>query len=199
MARIGMVIDLDECLGCDTCTVACDQENQVPIGHSYGTVHQVGPIGVFPELEMYYVPQMCQHCDDPPCVTVCPTGASYRRDDGLVLFDDSKCVGVQFCVDACPYAARNYDKEKEIIEKCTFCAHKLDVGENPACVKSCVAECRTIGDFDDPNSKVSKLLRQAGEENVHTLEDTGNRPMIRYILHKKTAKWRSSLIKVRQL
>lgn len=189
MARIGMVIDLDECLGCHSCTVACDQENQVPIGHSYGHVHTVGPIGEYPNLSMYYRPQMCQHCEDPPCVKACPTGASYRREDGLVLYDASKCVGVQTCVPACPYGVRKYDPVARIIEKCWFCAHKLDAGDRPACIKSCVAECRTIGDLDDPDSEVSRLLREAGAENVHTLKDTGNRPKVFYILHEKTAKW----------
>ena len=122
---------------------------------------------------MYYLPVSCQHCDNPECVSVCPTGASYKRDDGVVLVDHSKCIGCQYCVMACPYGVRAYDtgKDKGVIEKCTMCAHLIDKGEKPACVKHCPGQARKFGDLDDPDSSAAKAVAAAGAENCHQLDD----------------------------
>ena len=124
MTRNIIAIDLDRCIGCHSCAVVCKQENNVGLGTYYNKVLTVGPFGTYPDLEMYYLPVACQHCDNPECVSVCPTGASYRREDGVVLVDHSKCIGCQYCVMACPYGVRAYDtsKDKGVIEKCTMCA-----------------------------------------------------------------------------
>lgn len=190
MTKMGMVIDLDLCVGCHSCTAACKQENNIPIGDFWSKVKQIGPTGTYPDLEMYFLPVLCQHCADPQCVNVCPTGASYQREDGVVLIDHDKCIGCQYCVMACPYGVRYYNEEHRVIEKCTLCAHRLEVGELPACVVTCVARARIFGDLDDPESEVSKKLEEAGD-NVHQLTDVGNHPSVYYILSEKIAAWRS--------
>ena len=132
---------------------------------------------------MYYLPVSCQHCDNPECVSVCPTGASYKRDDGVVLVDHSKCIGCQYCVMACPYGVRAYDtgKDKGVIEKCTMCAHLIDKGEKPACVKHCPGQARKFGDLDDPQSDVSKLR---AAKKTYKLKDVGNHPGVDYAMDK---------------
>lgn len=185
MTRHIIDIDLDSCIGCHSCSVACKQENSAGLGTYYTKVLTVGPNGDYPDLEMYYLPVGCQHCDNPECVSVCPTAASYQREDGIVLVDHSKCIGCQYCVMACPYGVRTYDesREKGVIEKCTMCAHRVDVGEVPACVYHCPGKARIFGDLDDPNSEVSKL-RQS--KKTHQLVDVGNRPGTYFALDKFT-------------
>jgi Fe-S-cluster-containing dehydrogenase component len=186
-----LAIDLDRCIGCFTCEVSCKQENGVALGLAWNKVLTVGPTGRYPDVQMYFLPAMCQECVDPPCVKVCPTGASYQRaEDGIVLIDKAKCIGCQLCMKACPYGARSFNKETKVVEKCTLCLHLQEVGEKPACVKNCVAKARLFGDIDDPASDVSKALAAAGADNIHSLPDVnGNKPSVRYILHAKTAKW----------
>ena len=159
------------------------------LGSFWSKVLQIGPTGKFPDLEMYYLPVLCQHCKDPQCTKVCPTGASHKREDGIVLIDKEKCIGCRYCTFGCPYGVRYYNEEEGVVEKCTLCAHLVDRGEKPACVKTCVGGARTFGDIDDPNSEISKKIQEAGGKNVHTLADVGNHPSNRYILRKYT--WRS--------
>ncbi len=188
MTQLTMVIDLDQCVGCHSCTVACKQENGVSLRAFWSKVLQIGPNGKYPKLEMYYLPVLCQHCKDPQCAQVCPTGASYKRPDGIVLIDRDKCVGCQYCIMACPYGVRYFDEKEGVVEKCTLCAHKVGVGQKPQCVTQCLAQARIFGDMDDPNSDVSRALKDAGK-NVHTLADVGNHPSVRYILSRFP--WRS--------
>ena len=184
MTRHIMAIDLDSCVGCHSCTIACKQENNIGLGTFYSKVLTIGPSGTYPDLEMYYLPVACQHCDNPQCVDVCPTGASYVREDGVVLVDHSKCIGCQYCVMACPYGVRSYDEQKDkgVIEKCTLCAHRIDEGLEPACVAHCPAHARIFGDIDDPESKISKYMEKF--EGQHKLTDVGNKPGVTYLMDK---------------
>ena len=116
--------------------------------------------GKFPHVELLLYHRICQHCDNAPCVTVCPTGASFQRKDGIVLVDPNKCILCGSCVTACPYAARQVDLTTKTIDKCTFCAHRVDKGLLPACVETCPAHVRIFGDLDDPNSEVSRIIRR---------------------------------------
>ena len=188
MMRPGLVIDLDACLGCHACATACKQENHVGLGKYWNKVLEIGPVGQYPDLEMYYLPVLCQQCENPTCVSVCPTGASYKRADGVVLVRHERCIGCQYCVMACPYGVRQYNHEAGIIEKCTLCAHRTDMMEKPICVKICPAQCRLYGDLDDPQSEVARAVREAGEHAYHIL-DVGNQPSLFYILHDQT--WRN--------
>ncbi len=186
MARYAMVFDLDGCLGCKSCMIACKQENNVDIGIYWNKIRTVGPNGKYPDLEMYYMPELCQECENPPCVEVCPTGASYKRKDGITLIENDKCIGCESCIDACPYGARSMNSEN-IAVKCNLCAQKIDGGEKPACVDICPAKCRIFGDLDDPKSEASIALKKAGK-NVYRLPDSGNKPSMAYVL--TTLKWR---------
>lgn len=192
MTQKTLVIDLDRCIGCYACEIACKLENGVPLGVYFNKVLTIGPNGTFPDLEMYFLPTVCQQCRDAPCVTVCPTGASYKNEDGVVLVNKEACIGCRYCMMACPYGARSYNEETKVVEKCTLCEHLQAVGEPPACVKVCCAKARFFGDIDDPGSDVSKVLKEAGNDNVHAMPDVGNHPSVRYILHRKTATWQSA-------
>ena len=192
MSQKTLVIDLDRCIGCYACEIACKQENHVPLGMHYNKVLTIGPIGEFPNIRQYFLPAVCQVCRDAPCVKVCPTGASYRTEDGQIMINKEKCIGCKLCMSACPYGARTYNAEKKVVEKCTLCDHLQAIGEKPACVKACCAKARFFGDLDDPESDVSKAIREAGPENVHHLPDTGNHPTVCYILHRKTAEWQTN-------
>lgn len=189
MAQKTLVIDLDRCIGCHACEVACKVENNVPMGVYYNRVMTVGPVGKYPDIYQYFLPTVCQNCKDAPCVTVCPTGASYKTEDGQVLIDKEKCIGCKVCIAACPYGARSFNPLTKVVEKCTLCRHLTEVGDKPACVKACCSGARFFGDIDDPESDVAKAVAAAGPENVHSMPDSGNKPTVRYILHKKNGTW----------
>ncbi|MDR3763881.1 MAG: 4Fe-4S dicluster domain-containing protein [Acidobacteriota bacterium] len=184
------VIDLDRCIGCQGCHVACKQENGVSLGLYWNRVLTMGPNGRFPKVEMYFLPVMCQECSNPPCVQVCPTGASQQMPDGIVLIDKAKCIGCELCVKACPYGSRTLNPETKVVEKCTTCVQLRESGSDPACVINCPGRCRFFGDTSDPNSTVSVAIKKAGAENVHSLPDSGNHPSVKYILHPKNGVWR---------
>lgn len=184
-----MVIDLDKCIGCFSCEIACKMENDVPLGVYYNKVLTIGPMGVFPDISQYHLPTICQQCYNPTCVSVCPTGSSFIAKDGTVQVNKELCIGCKYCIMACPYGARSYNVAQKVVEKCTLCEHLTAVGEEPACVKVCCAKCRIFGDIDDQNSEAAKALKEAGEANIHSLPDRGNAPSVKYILHRKTAQW----------
>jgi len=187
-----MVIDLDRCIGCYSCEIACKMENDVALGVYYNKVLTIGPTGTFPDIEQYFLPTICQQCYDAPCVGVCPTGATYKSADGTVLVNKELCIGCKYCMMACPYGARSFNETQKVVEKCTLCGQLQAIGEKPACVKVCCSKARLFGDIDDPKSDVSIALREAGSDNIHSLPDSGNHPSVKYILHRKTATWQAT-------
>ena len=215
--RWAFVIELDRCIGCEACMVACSVENQVPTGkHRNWVIHtdivkapnvlqadnthadhvtmdnfvyvnniataNVVPVpseGTLPLLTQDFIPGNCMHCVDPPCVNACPTGASYQREDGLVLINTDECIGCQYCIAACPYGARYYNAELGVVDKCTACVHRVDAGQMPACVETCIGGARHFGDINDPESDVFKLMATGKAIPFHA--ETGTGPMIYYI------------------
>lgn len=211
MPRYGLVIDLDRCLACQACVIACKMENNVPDSTpesfkarkmTFRT--RVVPLfsaGKYPSLKLDIYPVLCNQCDNPPCVAACPTGATYRREDGVVLIDWEKCIGCRYCVAACPYGMRNYIEIEEPrdyqnpsaippgnqrfrppkgkVDKCTFCAHLVAKGQEPACVTACPAEARVFGDLQDPNSRISQLL--ANRKGFVLRPDFGTEPAVSYL------------------
>lgn len=115
-------------------------------------------------MKQYFLPTVCQNCRDAPCVKVCPTGASYKTEDGQVLVNKEKCIGCKMCIAACPYGARSFNPENKVVEKCTLCRHLQEVNEEPACVKACCAGARFFGDIDDPESKAAKAVAAAAKK-----------------------------------
>lgn len=182
------VIDLDRCIGCMSCEIACKMENNVSLGTYRCKVNTVGPNGKYPDVELYFLPLMCQQCEDPPCLRVCPTGATYKRlRDGVVLIEQDICIGCGSCKNACPYGVLSLNKELRVMDKCMQCQHLTDLGQKPACVKNCPGKAIYFGDLDDPEDEASKVLSKTKSEDIHTLADSGAHPSVRYILRKN--KW----------
>lgn len=178
MARFGMVIDTRKCVGCMDCVVACQVENDVPAGYCRDWI-ATEVRGTFPSLTMEIRSERCNHCDNPPCVTCCPTGASHVSDFGkIVTVTQDRCIGCKACVAACPYGAR-YIHPAGYADKCTFCDHRVKDGKDPACASVCPTHCIHFGDLDDPKSEVNELLRT---RPWHTLlPEAGTKPRIYYL------------------
>ena len=160
--RYGFVIDISRCIDCRACLVSCSVENSVPMHHTRIWVKDLGIQGAFPELSRTFVPYNCMHCENPPCTEVCVSGATYKDPEhGLVLVDQEACIGCGFCVDACPYNARYLDETRGVVDKCNGCIQRVEQGQKPACVSTCVGGARLFGDFNDPDSEVSIALKNA--------------------------------------
>ena len=188
-----LVIDLDRCSGCDSCVAACKMENQMNLGVVRNHVSAVGPVGTFPDIEMYWLPMQCQQCENPGCIEVCPTGASYRDEEtGIVLVNAEDCIGCESCLTGCPYGVRQFNEDAGVVQKCTLCAQITADGDGvPACVHNCNCGARFFGDYDDPESDVSRELAKYPEEAIHTLPDPNDaKPLTRYILSPKFASWK---------
>ncbi|MEA4900894.1 4Fe-4S dicluster domain-containing protein [Desulfitobacterium sp.] len=177
--RMGFVIITSRCIDCDACMVACRAENEVPLGNTRNWVKDSGVKGQFPEVKQMFEPGNCMHCDNPPCVRVCPTGASQKRSDGIVIVDHEKCIGCKYCLTACPYEARFINAETGKADKCTLCLHRLQQGLKPACVQTCLGKARQAGNLNDPESVVAKLL--ATYPSRQLLTELGTGPNIYYI------------------
>ena len=153
------VLDQSRCIGCHACTTACKSENEVPVGVTRTYVKSVD-VGVFPQVRRVFQVTRCNQCEDAPCVAACPTRAMYRREDGIVDFDKSICIGCKACMAACPYDAIFINPEDHSAEKCNMCAHRLDMGLEPACVTVCPTEAILVGDLNDPASKVAQTINR---------------------------------------
>jgi len=199
--RYGMYIDLDTCVACQACTIACKLENNCSEGSQWNKVIAMGPYGEYPEVKINFVPVPCQHCDDAPCVKVCPVVATYKRADGIVMQDAAKCIGCKYCMAACPYGVRTFNKTKpyiqsskdipawdhmpefinpevqvrprHVVEKCTFCVHLIDKGvKTPACVAACPSQSCVFGDLDDPKSEIVKRIKLKGTTQLKIEQKT---------------------------
>jgi len=155
--RYGFVIDQDRCIGCHACTVACKEEHQVPVGVFRTWVKHIEK-GEFPHTSRHFGVMRCNHCDDSPCTEICPTSALYRRDDGIVDFDNRRCIGCKACMQACPYDALYIDPNHNTAAKCNFCAHRVEMKLEPACVIVCPTQAILAGDLDNPGSTVSHVV-----------------------------------------
>jgi len=198
--KLGLVIDLDVCVGCHACAVNCKEWNSGGFAAPLTDFDPYGadPSGVwFNRIHTFeagegvggrtvHFPKSCLHCDDAPCVTVCPTGASYKRTaDGIVLVDEAKCIGCKLCAWACPYGAREYDRAEGVMKKCTLCIDRIynetmaEVDRVPACVSTCPASARHFGDLGDPASAVSKLVAERGGYDLMPEQTT--KPVNKYL------------------
>ena len=157
-----MVIDTSKCTGCRACVVACNLRNNLPEGQSYTYVLDRGD-----EQATWFLPVQCQHCADPPCAAVCPTGATYIHESGVVLINDKLCVGCKYCMVACPYQARIFDEKRGIADKCWLCLEWVLKGDLPACVEACIPGAKIFGRTDDPDSEVSKLIASGQAKPLH--------------------------------
>jgi Fe-S-cluster-containing dehydrogenase component/formate-dependent nitrite reductase membrane component NrfD len=153
------VIDHTRCIGCHACSTACKAENEVPLG-VHRTYVKYAEVGTFPQVKRHYQVTRCNQCDDAPCVEICPTSAMHRRPDGIVDFDKAICIGCKACMAACPYDAIFINPEDHSAEKCNFCAHRIDVGLEPACVTVCPTQAILVGDLDDPTSRVAQIAHR---------------------------------------
>jgi molybdopterin-containing oxidoreductase family iron-sulfur binding subunit len=205
MPQYGMVIDLKRCYGCYACVMACKTANHTPPGVLWARLLQ-GEVGSFPNAVRQTLPVLCMHCDEPSCMEVCPTGATQKLDNGIVIVEKEKCMGCKYCVMACPYGARYSVEEWEsyfpeglplspyeeftkaqfeeksgvgVATKCDFCLDRISNGKMPSCVDACPANARIFGDLDDPNSEVSILIKKERGQVLNP--ELGNKPKVYYL------------------
>jgi Fe-S-cluster-containing dehydrogenase component/formate-dependent nitrite reductase membrane component NrfD len=178
MTNYGFLIDQSKCIGCHACSTACKSENQVPLGVNRTWVKYV-ETGAYPDVRRRFQVTRCNHCANPPCVRICPVTAMYQREDGIVEFDPSICIGCKSCMQACPYDSIYLDPETKTAAKCTFCAHRIDVGLEPACVVVCPEHAILAGNLNDPASEISRKLSTA-QATVRKPEQ-GTGPKLFYI------------------
>lgn len=177
--RYAMVIDTRRCIGCHACSVACKTENDVPLGETRSWVEYIEK-GEFPNVRRSFLPRLCNQCEKPQCVAVCPTGATYKRkEDGIVVVDSNVCIGCKYCLQACPYGMRFINPKTGTADKCDFCLHRVQNGVVPSCVNTCQGRARIFGDLNDPESEVSKIL--ATNATTVLRPEIGTQPMVFYI------------------
>lgn len=206
--KYALLIDLRKCVGCNSCQVSCKMENAVPMGYFRAKV-EIADMGTFPEAKRYFFPKLCNQCQEPPCILPCPVkGATYKRDDGVVVINHDLCIGCGRCLKACPYGARYFHprlavkndpakyakdvdevkgkkaKDLRVADKCDYCSHRLAAGiEEPTCVRNCVGKARIFGDLNDPNSEISRIISCTKTEYWHS--EYGTKPMTPYIAPEK--------------
>lgn len=168
MPRYAMVIDKERCVGCQSCTVACKSEWDVPDGGARTRVRNTGTRGTFPNLVSTFYVSQCNHCERPTCVPACPSGATYQDPNGVVRVNKDLCIGCGSCVAACPYGARYIDAQKGIVDKCDFCASRVKQILQPACVLTCPANAKTFGDLEDSSGSVFNLVYRQGAKRMES-------------------------------
>lgn len=176
--RYAMAIDTKRCVGCADCVVACQTENNVPVGYCRDWIVEE-TAGKYPDLNMEIRSERCNHCDNSPCVRCCPTGASHYAEGGIVLVAHEECTGCKACIASCPYDAR-YVHPEGYIDKCTFCIHRVKEGNKPACVSVCPTHAMIFGDLDNKNSEISKAL--ASRKYKTLIPEAGTSPRVYYLL-----------------
>ncbi len=197
MTHYAMVIDLNTCVGCNACMAACSMENQTPVwNNKWRTYVHDQEIGTGDDIHRRFFPRLCNHCDNPPCMSVCPTGATIKKESGVVVVDEKRCMGCQACAMACPYGARyavtyddvnqgeeffgnDYRREHPSMDKCSFCSHRVEKGLKPACVETCVGSARIFGDLDNPDDPVTQLVASGLAQPL--LPHIGTGPNVFYI------------------
>ena len=177
MTRLGFVLDSGSCIGCHACTVACKAEHDVPLGVNRTWVKYV-ETGTFPKTDRHFSIMRCNHCDDAPCITICPTGALFRADNGVVDFDDANCIGCKACMNACPYDAIYINPQTGTAHKCNFCNHRVADGLEPSCVIVCPTNAIRVGDLDDPESEIAQL--HSSNEGLVRSPEQNTRPKVVY-------------------
>ncbi|MFZ9924862.1 MAG: 4Fe-4S dicluster domain-containing protein [Ilumatobacteraceae bacterium] len=177
MTRYAFLIDQDTCIGCHACTIACKSEHDVPLGVNRTWVKYIEK-GTFPDSRRFYSVNRCNHCEDAPCVSICPTTALYHRGDGIVDFDDSNCIGCKSCMNACPYDALYINPETQTAHKCNFCSHRVELSLEPSCVVVCPTQSIIAGDLDDPTSKISQMMSR--HDTKVRAPEQGTKPHVFY-------------------
>jgi molybdopterin-containing oxidoreductase family iron-sulfur binding subunit len=197
--RYGMVIDRRKCIGCHTCTIACKVANGTGPNIFWSLVVD-REVGTYPSVRREFIPKLCMHCKNARCVDTCPTGASHKREDGIVLVDTNKCVGCMQCILACPYQVRYLNsgkvgyyktgltpyenfayqqREAHTVEKCDLCVDEIEQGQDSVCVRACPLKARILGDLDDPDSEVCRLI--SSRHGFQLLKELGNEPSVYYL------------------
>jgi molybdopterin-containing oxidoreductase family iron-sulfur binding subunit len=201
----GMAVDEERCVGCWSCAVICKSENDLPLGMWWNRILTDGAAVDTPVVDhgaprMSWVPLACQHCENAPCVKVCPVGATYRRDDGVVMMDNDRCIGCRYCMISCPYGVRAFNwgraerpnavetgmvaaRPVGTMEKCSLCVQRIADAQVPSCVWSCPAQARIFGDLNDPESRAARLAR----DGRVLLEEAGTRPSVIYLGPRRKA------------
>ena len=176
--RYGFVIDQNRCIGCHACTVACKEEHNIAVGVNRTWVKYIEK-GHYPDTRRHFAVLRCNHCDDAPCIEICPTVALFRRHDGIVDFDNERCIGCKSCMQACPYDALYIDPDRNTAAKCNFDASRVEMGYKPACEVVCPTQAILSGDLDDPNSQISRRI--AMDKVSVRKPEKGTKPKLFYV------------------
>ena len=206
MTQLALVIDLDVCVGCHACVTSCKEWNTSGIAGTLADLRPYGEdpsgtffnrvqtfeVGHYPDTKTVNFPKSCLHCEDPPCVPVCPTGASYKRaEDGIVLVDYDKCIGCKYCAWACPYGVRELDEDRKVMTKCTLCVDRVcneslpKEERKPACVMACPTKARIFGDIHDPESEAARAI--AERDGYQLMPEWGTKPANHYLPRRPTS------------
>ncbi len=179
MKQAGIVIDLRKCIGCQACVVGCKQVHQLAAGQFWMEVFAIGPYGTFPDVKMHWLPVMCMHCQEAPCIDACARENIRRRSDGIVVLYPEQCHGCRACELFCPYQVVWFDEARQVSTKCNLCADRIDLGQLPYCVQTCTSGALHFGDLGDPTSEVARLF--ATHETQTLLPDSDTHPLVHYI------------------